>query len=295
MKVGIIGLGNMGAPMARRLLVNGHDLKAFDTNAQIAPHFAGHWADSLRDVGADRDVIVTMLPNGQIVREVLLGEAGALAAALPGTLVVDTSSSDPSGTIALGTELAARGFTLIDAPVSGGVPLASQGRLSLMIGCNDPSALERARPVLQAFGERHVEVGRLGCGHAAKAINNAIAATIIAITSEGLLLGERCGITPATLLDVINSSTGKSLVSETVFKTQILPRKFNLGFSMGLMSKDVDIAASLSKRLALDLPILETASASWSAACGTLGSTTDSTAFLRAVEIRNGMASSGLD
>lgn len=288
MKVGFIGLGNMGAPMARRLLGNGHDVKVFDTNAALAQSFAPAWVGSLPEVGSDRDVIVTMLPNGQIVREVLLGEHGALSHAHPGTIVLDTSSSDAAGTVALGKELTQLGFALIDAPVSGGVPLATQGRLAMMIGSDDRATLDRVRPVLEALGDRHIEVGGLGCGHAAKAINNSIAAAIIAITSEGLVLGERFGITRGSLLDVINSSTGRSQISETIFKTQVLPRTFSLGFSMGLMAKDVGLAASLGDGLGLDLPVLDCVSTSWSAARDALGQNTDFTAFVRAVETHNG-------
>lgn len=289
MKVGFIGLGNMGAPMARRLLANGHDVKVFDTNAALAQSFAPAWVGSLREVGVDREVIVTMLPNGRIVREVLLGTDGALSHARPATIVLDTSSSDAAGTVALGSEIKQLGFTLIDAPVSGGVPLATQGRLAMMIGSDERAALDRVRPVLEAFGDRHIEVGGLGCGHAAKAINNSIAAAIIAITSEGLVLGERFGLAPATLLDVINSSTGRSQISETLFKTHILPRTFSVGFSTGLMAKDVGLAASLCERLELDLPVLEAVNSSWSAARDALGHNTDFTAFLRDIEARNGI------
>jgi len=290
-KVGFIGLGNMGAPMARRLIANGHDVKVFDANPRVAESFREHWAGSLRETGADRDVIVTMLPNGQIVREALLGKEGALRQARRGVIVVDTSSSDAAGTVSLGAELKALNVALVDAPVSGGVPLATQGKLALMIGTDDPALLDTVRPVLQAFGERHIEVGKLGAGHAAKAINNAIAAAIIAITSEGLLLGERFGVTPATLLDVINNSTGRSQISETLFKTQVLPRTFALGFSIGLMAKDVGLAASLGERLELKLPVLETVSQSWAAARDALGANTDFTAYLRAVEARNSKSS----
>jgi 3-hydroxyisobutyrate dehydrogenase len=289
-KVGFIGLGNMGAPMARRLLANGHDVKVFDSNAALAQTFSPAWVGSLREAGSDRDAIVTMLPNGQIVREVLLGEHGALSHARPGTIVLDTSSSDAAGTVALGAELKRLGFALIDAPVSGGVPLAAQGKLAMMIGSDDRATLDRVRPALEAFGDRPIEVGGLGCGHAAKAINNAIAAAIVAITSEGLVLGERFGIAPGTLLDVINSATGRSQISETIFKTQILPRTFALGFSIGLMAKDVALAASLCNRLGLDLPVLDAVSTRWSAARDALGHNTDFTAFVRDIEARNGVA-----
>lgn len=288
MKIGFIGLGNMGAPMARHLIAQGFDLSVFDTSAEAVAGFGAASASSLADVGRGRDIIITMLPNGDIVRQALIGDGGALADAGPGTIVVDTSSSDAGGTRRLGAELRERGIALLDAPVSGGVALAGEGKLSIMVGTDDQLAFDRVRAVIETLGSRIIPVGGLGAGHAAKAINNAIAAAIVGVTAEGLLLGQRFGLDPQTLLDVINASTGKSQVSDTIFRSQILPRKFSLGFSIGLMAKDVGLAVSLVDQLGLDLPMLATAGSTWAAARDDLSPQADFTAYLRHVENDNG-------
>lgn len=287
-KIGFIGLGNMGGPMARRLIAEGFDVLVHDASAAAGAAFGAAAVGSALAAGRDRDVIVTMLPNGDIVRDALLGERGALAQAQPGTVVVDMSSSDASGTVRLGGELARRAFPLVDAPVSGGVALAGEGRLSIMVGFDDRAAFERCRPVLLALGARLFEVGGLGAGHATKAINNVIAASIISVTAEGLLLGKRFGVDPETLLEVINASTGRSQVSDTLFRSQVLPRRFALGFSMGLMAKDVGLAAALGQDLNLRLPMIAAAQAGWTQARDSLGAETDFTAYVRHVEADNG-------
>lgn len=288
MKIGFIGLGNMGAPMARHLLTRGFDLLVYDTNAAALDQFGDAAAPSLEAVAADRDILITMLPNGEIVRQALLGPNGALTRRQGGLIVIDTSSSDAFGTRQLGAELAQRDIVLLDAPVSGGVALAGEGKLSIMVGTDDEAAFAQVRTVIETLGARIIPVGPLGAGHAAKAINNAIAASIVAVTSEGLLLGQRFGLDPQVLLDVVNASTGKSQVSDTIFGSQILPRKFALGFSIGLMAKDVGLAVSLADQLELDLPLLSAAGQNWADARDGLGPQTDFTAYLRHVEAANG-------
>jgi len=288
MRLAFIGLGNMGAPMAHHLLSRGFDVTVFDMKAEARSAFGERSAQTAAQAARDADIIITMLPNGDVVRDALLGPEGALRDAPSGKIVVDMSSSDAGGTADLGKDLAALGVPLIDAPVSGGVALAGQGKLAIMIGSNDAVALDKARPALEALGDRILEVGPLGAGHAAKAINNVIAAGILALTSEGLLMGQRFGVDPAKILDVLNSSTGRSGVSETIFKSHILPRNFSLGFAIGLMAKDAGLATSLAKRLDLDLPMIERTSASWSDARDGLGATEDFTAYLKHVEATNG-------
>jgi 3-hydroxyisobutyrate dehydrogenase len=290
MKIGFIGLGAMGGPMARRLIAEGFDLLVHDTNPASGAPFGAAAVATAADAGRDRDVIITMLPTGAVVREALLGDHGALSQARPGTIVVDMSSSDASGTVDLGVALGGRGFPLVDAPVSGGVALAGEGRLSIMAGFDNRAAFDRCRPVLLALGARLFEVGALGAGHAAKAINNVIAAAIIGVTAEGLLLGQRFGVAPETLLEVINASTGRSQVSDTLFRSQVLPRRFALGFTMGLMAKDVGLAASLAEDLELSLPMIAAARARWEAARDGLGAGTDFTAYIRHLEAENGGA-----
>jgi 3-hydroxyisobutyrate dehydrogenase len=182
-------------------------------------------------------------------------EGGALAANLkPGSLVIDMSSADPVGTRAIGKELAARGIQFVDAPVSGGVPRATDGTLAIMIG-GDPDAIAAARPVLARMGQKLVDVGGLGCGHAMKCLNNFMAATNFAAAMEALRVGREFGLDPAVMADVINASTGRSFSSENLIKQQVLSGKYGSGFAVGLLAKDVKIAADLAEQIGVDNPI----------------------------------------
>lgn len=283
LRVGFIGLGNMGAPMARRLIDQGFTVRAFDANGDVTRSFGAAAATSAADAAAGADVIVTMLPNGAIVREAI-----AAAGELPsGTIVLDMSSADAAGTVRLGRELAERGIALVDSPVSGGVGLAAEGRLALMVGADDEAAVERVRPLLDALGARMIRTGALGTGHAAKAINNAIAAANIAIAAEGLVIAERFGLAPETLLDVVNSSTGRSGVSETIFKTQVLTGAYNQGFALALMAKDVGLAGDLARDLGLTLPQLRATEDGWNAARDALAAGADFTAYHQHIKAAN--------
>lgn len=291
--IGFIGIGTMGTPMVRRIAAHGHPLRLFDADRERATRLAAETgasvADSLEALGQSCDMLITMLPNGHIVREVVLGPAGAARALPPGSLVIDMSSADPSGTVALGATLAEQGVALIDAPVSGGPGGAEAGTLAIMIGGNDEAALARCMPVLETMGKRLVRTGRLGSGHATKALNNFLAATNIAAVAEALVIGRQFGLDPATLLDVVNASTGASSVSQTLFPAQVLTRKFKLGFSLGLMAKDVGLAAGLAEALHTQAPVCQTVAAAWNEALGALGANADFTEMVRHVEAVNGM------
>ena len=227
--------------------------------ARFAREYDCRLASKLLDLAVN-DVIVTMLPTGHIVRQVLLdGAEGGLAGALkPGTIVIDMSSSEPLGTQKLGTELAKRQLVLIDAPVSGGVQRAQTGKLTIMIGANDAAAVERVKPVLLGMGERLFETGPLGCGHAMKALNNYVAAACFAATAEAILIGERFGLDPATIVDIMNVSTGRNFQTETAMKDQVLNQRFASGFSVGLLAKDVKIAADLGEGVGVGRPLVKT-------------------------------------
>jgi len=287
MKIGFVGLGHMGTPMARRLIEHGFDVCVYDQDRTVLDSFSAHAAVDLTQLGREADILMTMLPNGEVVREVLLGDTGALRDAKHGLIVVDMGSSDAAGTRMLGAELSRRGVVMVDAPVSGGVPLAHQGKLVMMLGSDNAAVLARIQPILSVLGARQIHVGGLGAGHAAKTINNVIAAATIAATAEGLIMGERFGIEPQILLDVINESTGRSQVSEGLFQSQVITRKFALGFSLGLMSKDVRMAQHLAKRLQLDLPVLDTTEHVWRHACDILGESVDFSAYITSVEAAN--------
>ena len=197
-----------------------------------------------------------MLPSGREVRHALLeAEDGALTRNLrAGSTVIDMSSADPVGTRRLGAELAAHKIELVDAPVSGGVPRAKDGTLAIMIG-GSAGAVQAVKPVLSKMGGKLFEVGGLGCGHAMKALNNFLAGTSFAAASEAVRVGRTFGLDPAVMIDVINVSTGRSFPTDLVMKQHVLSGTFATGFALGLLAKDVGIAADLASQVGADAPI----------------------------------------
>lgn len=287
MRVTLIGVGNMGEPMAANLVRRGNfELTLFDADraraTAVAARFGCRAAGTLAEA-AQCAVCVTMLPTGAIVSEVLTAaEDGAfLAHAAPGTVVVDMSSSEPLGTQATGRALAARGLALVDAPVSGGVARAVDATLAIMIGADDAAAVARARPVLEALGQRLFRVGPLGAGHAMKAANNFVAAATYAATAEALAIGRRCGLDPQMMIDIMNASTGRSFVSEVVMKEHVLTGRHATGFSLGLLAKDVGIAAALGEQLGVDAPVARLVRARWELARERVGAARDHSAALQ--------------
>jgi 3-hydroxyisobutyrate dehydrogenase len=264
--IGFIGIGNMGRPMAANLVKGGYQVVAYDADparaAQFAKDAGARSAATLSELGKSVDAIVTMLPTGKEVRACLLEtEAGALAANLPnGALVIDMSSADPVGTRQTHADLARRGLAFVDAPVSGGVPRATDGSLAIMIG-GDTAAVAAAKPVLSKMGARLFEVGGPGNGHAMKALNNFVAGTAFIAVSEALLVGEKFGLDLATMVDVMNASTGKSFNTEHVAKQHVVSRQFASGFALGLLAKDVGIAADLARAIGTDSPLIGMSSA----------------------------------
>jgi 3-hydroxyisobutyrate dehydrogenase len=263
--VGFIGIGNMGRPMAANLLKGGYQVVAYDVDAKRAAQFAtdagAKSAATLAELGKQVDAIVTMLPTGKEVRACLLEtEGGALAANLPkGAIVMDMSSADPVGTRELHADLAKRGLVLVDAPVSGGVPRATDGSLAIMIG-GDAAAVAQAKPVLEKMGTRLFEVGRPGNGHAMKALNNFVAGTGFIAVAEAVLVGKSFGLDPNVMMDVMNVSTGKNFNTENVVKQHVISRQFASGFALGLLAKDVGIADGLAKALNIHSPMIDMSS-----------------------------------
>ncbi|MDH3233214.1 MAG: NAD(P)-dependent oxidoreductase [Alphaproteobacteria bacterium] len=285
-KVGFIGIGNMGRPMAANLVRAGLPLTIFDADPAQSARFAGDHdctvAASLAELGSAVDVVVTMLPTGAIVSDVVLeADDGALAGALAeGSIIVDMSSSEPEGTRSLGTELGKRGITLIDAPVSGGVPGAEAGTLAIMIGAADEAAVSRVEPILSAMGKRLFRTGPLGSGHAMKALNNYVAAAGFTAAAEALIIGERFGLDRAVMIDVMNNSTGRNFNTEHPIKDHVLPRSFAAGFKLGLMAKDVKIAGDLGEHMNVDAPLSRMVRERWADALAALGADQD---FTRAI------------
>ena len=263
--VGFVGLGNMGRPMVRNLAAAGFELVVRDADPAREAEFGGGAGSPA--AFAECDVVVTMLPNDAIVRDALVGW-GIAAALKPSAVVVDMSSSNPTATRALGSEL---GVALVDAPVSGGVPRAETGTLSIMVGSDDEDAVARALGVLEALGDRIFRVGPLGAGHALKALNNFLAATAYAAAAEALEVGKAFGLEPETLFDVVNTSTGRSFSSEHVYAAHVVTGTYGTGFAAGLLAKDVAIAADLARTAGIDAPALELVNRRWAEAVEEIG------------------------
>jgi 3-hydroxyisobutyrate dehydrogenase len=283
LKLGFIGIGTMGWPMAANLVKAGFAVTVFDLSEArgrdfVRQHPAAIATMALVDM-AEQDIVVTMLPTGRIVSEVLL--AGQKSAFLlnvkAGTLVIDMSSSEPTGTRELAAKLAGKGVILLDAPVSGAEPRAKAATLTIMLGSDNSAAVETARPVLAAMGNRLFVTGGSGSGHACKALNNLLGATAFAATCEAVMIAERFGLDPTVLVDILNVSTGKSFISEVVIKDHVIDGKFATGFKLGLMAKDVQIAADLADAVGLDAPVTHLVNQRWAQALGRLGFDADNT------------------
>jgi len=268
-KVAVIGLGNMGQPMAACISRAGYQVVGFDLSADARAKFAaagGKAASSVADAVSDAAVVITLLPDGKIVRAAIEGMKAHLAR---GTVVIDMSSSAPVGT-------KAAGIAFIDAPVSGGVKRAIDGTLAIMAG-GDGKTLDKATPVLQAMGKSVFHAGPLGAGHAAKALNNYVSAAGLAAAAEAVAIAERFGIDPNTLVDVFNASTGRNNSTENKLKQFIISQKFNSGFSLALMAKDIRTADDLAHQLGVPAPLADEVAAQWDAALEMLGSSADHT------------------
>ena len=257
-RVGFVGIGNMGNPMAGNLIKAGWKVTVYDsdparTSGFVAAH-GGSAASSLAELGANSDVVITMLPDGHVVRRVALGAAASddcLAKRMAkDSAVIDMSSSAPVGTRELAEDLSKHGIALIDAPVSGGVKGAVAATLAIMIG-GEKAVADRFDDMLAAMGRRFY-VGAIGSGHAAKVLNNYVSAAGLAAAAEAVRVGTRFGIDPQVLINVINASTGRNNSTENKFSQFILNGKFNSGFALGLMAKDITLAMEVAE--ALDVP-----------------------------------------
>ncbi len=280
-RVAFIGLGTMGAPMARHLAAKGYAVAGWDVAGAARAASPVPLAASARAAVAGAAAVITKLPDGRAVGAALAGET--LADAAPGTLVIDMSSSDPLGTRALGAELAARGIAMLDAPVSGGVKKAREATLAIMAG-GEAEDVARAMPLLQAMGAAVFRCGALGAGHAMKALNNYVSSAGLVAAVEALAIGQRFGLDPETMVDVLNASTGRNNTTEHKLKQQVIPRSFAAGFAIGLMAKDVGAAATLAHGVGLDAPLAQAMADRWADAAARLGPGADHTAIAKLLE-----------
>jgi 3-hydroxyisobutyrate dehydrogenase len=256
--VGFIGVGNMGWPMAACLVRAGFAVLVNDSRRDVANNFVqqigGNAPDSLRQLAQMSDVVITMLPTSAVVAAVLgNGDDNVFAGMKPGTVVIEMSSGIPSITQELAEKVTSLGGHMIDAPVSGGVPRAKTGELAIMAG-GDPKIIDRVMSVLSAMGSNVLRTGAIGSGQAMKALNNLVSAGGFLIGIEALLIGQRFGLDPAVMTDVLNAATGMNNSTQKKFKQYVLSRKFDAGFTMGLLAKDLSIALHVGRETATATP-----------------------------------------
>jgi len=268
--VGFIGLGVMGEPMASHLSQAGYPMALYDVRAghaaRLAAALEGACAPaSPADVAQRSDIVITMVPNGEVVRDLIVGDDALLAGFRPGSLLLDTSSSEPWLTRESGARLAERGVAMVDAPVSGAQWGAQAAELVFMVGGANED-VERVRPLLDVMGRAVFHLGPLGAGHAMKCLNNLVTAVNFLAVSEGLVIGKRYGLDPAVMTDVLNASTGMSWVSQTHVKQRIVSRRFDDPFKLALMLKDIGIATELARSAQLPTPVSALTQQLWRAA-----------------------------
>jgi 3-hydroxyisobutyrate dehydrogenase len=278
----------MGLPMARRLVQGGHRVVAFDLSAAAltaARAFGAEVTTAPLPVAQRCATVITMLPAIDDVRAVVLGttQDGLVHGLQRGDLVIDMSSSRPQGTVDLGKILARAGIGFIDAPVSGGVRRAESGELSIMAGGPD-SLVERALPLLRCMGRNIYRTGSLGTGQAMKALNNMVSAAGLICALEAMLIGRRFGLDPELMVDILNASTGRNNSTENKLKQFVLSGRFDSGFDLDLMVKDLRAAIGLAEELRVASVVGHSALREAEAAAALLGRGADHTAVARYLE-----------
>jgi 4-hydroxybutyrate dehydrogenase/sulfolactaldehyde 3-reductase len=256
-KVGFIGLGIMGAPMAANVLRKGNELMVFDVNQGAMDKLAALGAVKARtpaEVAAASDVIITMLPDGPDVERVVLGPAGIIEGVRPGATVVDMSSSQPDITRKIGAALAAKGCGMVDSPVGKTADHAVTGTLTLMVG-GDPAIVAKVRPILDCMGTDFFDCGGLGNGHAMKATNNLLATALVAINAEVLAAGIKAGLTLETMVSVMQKTMAWNSQLAVAFPIRPLKGDFLPGFMLKLAHKDCRNALRMIDTMGLDAPV----------------------------------------
>lgn len=269
-----VGIGAMGAPMARNLAKSTDGLVLCDVDTDrasaLATEVGASATTNAAELAREADTVILVLPNSSIVESVLDGEGGVLAALPGGALVIDMSSSAPPSTVGLAERAASRGIAFVDAPVSGGVARAVTGDLAIMVG-GDEADVARAMPILESMGSVIVPTGRVGTAHAMKALNNLLSATGLAAASEVLAIGTKFGLEPSRMLEILNASSGRNHATEVKMAPFVLSGKFDAGFSLHLMVKDLLIALGIAHDHNVSAPISAAVFETWSGARSMLG------------------------
>ncbi len=255
-RVGFVGLGIMGKPMAKNLMQAGYELVVHNRSPEKAEELAGEGAtaaESPKEVAGQSDIIITMLPDSPDVREALDGEGGVLEGIREGALVVDMSTISPVVTGELAAAVREKGASMLDAPVSGGDVGAIEGTLSIMVGGSEED-FERARPLFEVMGETVTHVGPTGAGQVTKAANQIVVALTIEAVSEALVLGSKGGVAPEKILDVLSGGMAGNKVMEAK-REKFLSHTFDPGFRAELHHKDLGIALAAGREYGVALPV----------------------------------------
>jgi 3-hydroxyisobutyrate dehydrogenase len=281
--IAFVGLGHMGEPMAARLVARGFAVRVHDLRTELVAHFVaahgGEAASSIDDAASRASFLIAMLPDDAAVRDVMLGH---VVDALPeGAVAIDMGTSSPSSTFAIATQFAARQRAYVDAPVMGGVSFARDGTLDIMAG-GDAQAVDRCEPIFAALGRRTWRCGASGSGHALKAIANfANASTFIALL-EAMTIGRKFGLETTLMAQALQAMcAGRQHPLEKKIVPQVLSRRFDTGMAMGLIAKDVGIAAALAQSVGARASIAEQTRALWQEAAKRYGATRDQAEVVR--------------
>ena len=290
MDIGFIGLGNMGAHMARRLIEAGHRVIVYDTRQEAIGNLAAKGAVAARspqEVADMAELVMASLPTPDIVLKVATGPEGVIEGKKVRRFV-DLSTTGAVMAQRIFKTLAERAIVQIDAPVSGGVIGAEKGTVAVM--ASGPRAdVEAVEPALRVIGKFFYIGEKPGAGQTMKLCNNVLSAAGMAATSESILMGVKAGLDPQVMLDVINASSGRSTATEQKFPQVVVPRKFNQGFTAGLMLKDVNLFLSEAKALGLSSSVIEAVAAIFKLTCDELGPDKDMTQIVQPLEQRAGV------
>ena len=259
MKVGFIGLGNMGGPMALNMIKKGHTLVVYDVRRDVAePHLAAgaQWADSAAAVAATSEVVVTSLPGPKDVESVALGEGGILSKLARGAVYADLSTNSPSVVRSLHATFKAKGIDMLDAPVSGGIPGARAGTLAVMVG-GSKEAFQRIKPVLDAIGDKVSYIGESGAGAVAKLVHNMIAICSTQLLAEAFTMGVKAGVAPEALLKVVQDGAyGQGMLLNGTMPKMVFRGNFDrVSFALKLARKDLGLATEVRRENNVPMPI----------------------------------------
>jgi 2-hydroxy-3-oxopropionate reductase len=256
-KIGFVGLGIMGGPMARNVMDAGHDLVVFNRTRPKAEKLVidnpAEVADSISGLARQSDIVITMLPGPPEVEAVVAGEGGLLDSVSQGALLVDMSTSSPVLARELAREASRRGIGMLDAPVSGGDVAAEEGTLSIMVG-GEETDFARAYPLFEAMGGTIVHVGESGAGQVTKAANQIVVALVLEAVSEALVLGSRAGVEPSKLIEVLSGGLAANRAME-VKRDKLLGHDFQPGGKVEFHHKDLGIALEAGREYGVSLPV----------------------------------------